>query len=218
MLFSISKVFEKHFCNQLILTNKTNILHSRQSGFRKGHSCQTALLHIVNKWATELDKGNMVGTFFLDLSKAFDFVNHDLLLKKLAVYHFSQHSIERFKSYLRNRKQLVQIDNVRSSFEVIKTGLPQGSQLGPLMFLLFINDLPLYLHHSSTDMYANDSTLYTSDISVSNLETILRKDLNRVLEWCYINKMNLNAQKTKCMLVVPSNKLSKFRDLNCGLC
>ena len=64
------------------------------------------------------------------------------------------------------------------------------------MFLLFINDRPLYLHHSSTDMYADDSTLYTSDISVSNLETILQKDLNRVLEeWCYINKMNLNAQQ-----------------------
>ena len=91
-----------------------------------------------------IDKGNMVGTLFLDLSKAFDFVNHNLLLRKLAVYHFSQHSIDLFKSYLRNRKQLVQIDNIRSSFEVIKTGVPQGSQLGPLMFLLFINDLPLY--------------------------------------------------------------------------
>ena len=64
-----------------------------------------------------------------------------------------------FKSYLRNRKQLVQIDNVRSSFELIKTGVPQGSQLGPLLFLLFKNDLPLYLYHSSTDMYADDSTL-----------------------------------------------------------
>jgi len=73
------------------------------------------------------------------------------------------------------------------------------------MFLLFINDLPLYLHHSSTDMYADDSTLHISDISVSNLETILQKDLNRVLEWCYINKMNLNAQKTKCMLVGSSH-------------
>ena len=81
----------------------------------------------------------MVGTLFLDLIKAFDFVNHNFLL----------------------------------SFEVIKTGVPQGPQLGPLMFLLFINDLPLYLHHSSTDMYADDSTLYTSDISVSNSETIL---------------------------------------------
>ena len=101
-----------------------------------------------------------------------------------------------FKSYLRNRKQLVQIDNVRSSVEVIKTGVPPGSQLGPLkFFLLFVNDLRLYLHHSSTDMYADDSTLYTSDISVRNLETILKKDLNRVLEWCYINKMNLNAKK-----------------------
>ena len=80
----------------------------------------------------------MVGTLFIDLSKAFDFVNHDLLLKKLEVYHFSQHSIDVFKSYLRNRKQLVQLDNIRSSFEVIKTGVPQGSQLGPLMFLLFI--------------------------------------------------------------------------------
>ena len=119
-----------------------------------------------------------------------------------------------FKSYLRNRKQLVQIDNVRTSFEVIKTGVPQGSQLGPLMFLLFINDLPIYLHHSSIDMYADDYTLYTSDISVSNLETILQKDLNRVLEWCYINKINLNAQKTKCMLVGSSHKLSKSRDLH----
>ena len=78
---------------------------------------------------------------------------------------------------------------------MIKTGVPQGSQLGPLMFLLLINDLPLYLHHSSTDMYADDYTLYTCDISVINLETILQKELNRVLEWCYINKMNLNDQK-----------------------
>ena len=80
----ISKVFEKYICNQLQeFFNKTNILHSTQSGFRKGHSCQTALLHLVNKWATEIDKGNMVGTLFLDLSKAFDFVN--ILLKNLAV-------------------------------------------------------------------------------------------------------------------------------------
>ena len=86
----------------------------------------------------------MVVTLFLDLSKAFDFVNHDLLLRKLAVYHQSQHSIDLFKSYLRNRKQLVQIDNIQSSFEVIKTGVLQWSQLGLLMFLLFINDLPLY--------------------------------------------------------------------------
>ena len=78
---------------------------------------------------------------------------------------------------------------------MIKTGVPQGSQLGPLMFLLLINDLPLYLHHSSIDMYADDYTSYTSDISVINLETILQKELNRVLEWCYINKMNLNDQK-----------------------
>ena len=92
--------------------NKTNILHSTHSGFRKGHSCQTTLLHLVNKWATEIDKGNMVGTLFLDLIKAFNFVNHDLLLNKLTVYYFSQHSIDVFKSYLRNRKQLVQIDKL----------------------------------------------------------------------------------------------------------
>ena len=76
----ISQVFEKHICNQRQeFFNKTNVLLSTQSGFKKGHSCQTALLHLVNKWVTELDKGNMVGTLFLDLSKAFDFVNHDLL-------------------------------------------------------------------------------------------------------------------------------------------
>ena len=95
---------------------------------------------------------------------------------------------------------------------MIKTGVPQGSKLGPLMFLLFVNDFPLYLHHSSNNRFADDSTLYTSDISVSNLKTILQKDLNRVLEWCYINKMNLNAPKTKCML--SSHKLSKSRDLH----
>ena len=87
-------VFEKHISNQLQeFFNNTNILHSTHSGFRKGHSCQTTLLHLVNKWATEIDKGNMVGTLLLDLSKAFDFVFKkyylNLILKKLAIYHFS---------------------------------------------------------------------------------------------------------------------------------
>jgi len=204
IVLCISKVFEKHICNQLQeFFNKTNILHSTQSG----HSCQTALLHLVNKWATNIDKGNMVGNLFLDLRKGFDFVNHDLLLKKLAVYHFWQHSIDLFQSNLRNRKQLVHIDffSVRLLSDLGVFSHPRNNGQWPPTSKDFYRRYYIYKW---------SATLYTSDISVSNLETILQKDLNHGLEWWYINKMNLNAPTTRCMLIGSSRKLSKSRDLH----
>ena len=149
----------------------------------------------------------MVGNLFLDLRKGFDFVNHDLLLKKLAVYHFWQHSIDLFQSNLRNRKQLVHIDffSVRLLSDLGVFSHPRNNGQWPPTSKDFYRRFYIYKW---------SATLYTSDISVSNLETILQKDLNHGLEWWYINKMNLNAPKTRCMLIGSSRKLSKSRDLH----
>ena len=116
---------------------ENDLLTHSQSGFRRLHSCHTALTHLTNKWYKSINEGKLVGTVFLDLSKAFDLVPHDILLTKLLNYNCSGLSIRWFKSYLTNRKQTVVVDNKRSTDKVVKSGVPQGSILGPLLFKLF---------------------------------------------------------------------------------
>lgn len=214
VLPSISKIFEKHVAIQLqSFIQRTNVIHCNQSGFRPRHSCQTALVNLVDSWANEISNKNIVGTLYLDLSKAFDYVNHSILLKKLKQYNFSNESILWFSSYLTNRCQLVQINNTRSSLRNIKTGVPQGSLLGPILFLFYINDLPLYLERCNTHLYADDGTLYCFSKSVDELEASLQLDLNNAVRWCDDNKMKLNVQKTTCMLIASNHILRNIRPL-----
>ena len=186
-----------------------NLLQKEQSGFREHHSCMTALTKMTEAWLSEMDSGNLTGTVLLDFSKAFDLVSHNILIHKLKVYKFSEQTLTLLKSYLLDRKQEVRIGKSTSEKRNILAGVPQGSVLGPLLFILFINDLPLHIEHSNIDIFADDATLHNSSKDIRNINNDLQVDVNNVLQWCKQNNMVLNENKTKGLLIGTSQRLSR---------
>ena len=203
----LSKVLERHVSDSLTkYLNENELLHRTQSGFRTNHSCETALNFMTDSWLNAIDQGEMIGVVLVDFKKAFDLVDHDILLTKLKLYGIRNETLLWFKSYLSQRQQQVSINNTKSSFRHISCGVPQGSILGPLLFLLFINDLPLYTNNVLTDMYADDTTLYFIHKSLEAIERNLQTALNELNIWCKNNGMVLNTAKTKVMLITTKQK------------
>ena len=204
----LSKIIERHIANSLyIFLNSNDLLNTTQSGFRPKHSCTTALTKLVDEWLANIDNGEINGVIFLDLKKAFDLVNHIILLKKLEYYNVSNCTLDWFKSYLIERSQQVKVNNVMSNTKCIKTGVPQGSILGPLLFILYINDLPLNIEHSLIDLYADDSTLHCKGNNLLQLTSNLQNDIHVIENWCSQNCMKLNAKKCKSMIIGSKQRL-----------
>ena len=192
ILPTLSKIIEKWTESKLMLyLNKHTLLHKNQSGFRKNHSTESALILMTDSWLKSINDGKLVGCAMIDFRKAFDLVDHQVLLNKLRIYRFSDLGLSWFKSYLSNRAQQVVINNSSSTSDDVVCGVPQGSISGPLLFLLFINDLPLSLKHFpiSVDLYADDTTLYGTASDKSSLEANLQKALDSVHTWCLENGM-----------------------------
>ena len=146
--------------------NKHKYLVSHQSGFRSLHSVLTCLLKGTSDWYIDIDNGRYTAMIFIDLKKAFDTVDHQILLDKMQFYGITGHAHKWFSSYLDNRKQYCRVNGTTSSIENIDIGLPQGSCLGPLLFLLYINDLSFALKKGKAAMYAEDAAIsYSSDTS-----------------------------------------------------
>ena len=213
----ISKVLEKLVHNQIYsFLSDNNLLCADQSGFRQ-HSTQTSLHNIMDDVYHSTDSGGLVGLVALDLRKAFDTVNHSILINELSYYGITDTNLSWFKSYLSDRTQVASINGSLSTSMTIETGVPQGSILGPLLFLIYLNDLPISLEHCKVNMYADDTAFYTPATMSNNICDIissLQSDLSNVSDWLDANKLSLHIGKTCCMLVCSLKYLGVTIDQN----
>ena len=169
MLPSISKTINNNILYQIYQYFQENsLLSNNQYGFRKGHSTELASLALVESIIKDLDNNLLPISIFLDLSKAFDTIDHNILVSKLSYYGFNNKSTDLIKNYLHARTQYVSYDNTSSKFQKLSTGVPQGSVLGPLLFLIYINDISNASSLFRVLSYADDTTL-TSSFNLSNV-------------------------------------------------
>ena len=213
------KLLERVMYNRLLnFLNKYNILSINQFGFRKNHSTSLALIHLYDKISTAIDNREYTVGIFLDLSKAFDTVNHEIMLAKLEHYGVRGNSLQWFKSYLSNREQFVQFNGHCSSTKRIVCGVPQGSILGPLLFLLYINDLCEASDALEFILFADDTNVFFSH---KNPELLMHKvyiELCKLTCWLQANKLSLNIKKTKFMVFRPRQKRLTLDNFAVKLC
>ena len=210
----MEKVVNSQVTNYL---NDNDILTKFYSGFRKNHSTQTALISITDNILRNIDKGLITPTILMDLSKAFDTIDHPLMLQKLLRYGFDTHSMFWFNSYLQNRLQYVKVGNILSNAAKVSCGVPQGSVPGPTLFNLYINEIPAMLKKlSSNDSnihgYADDLQLYSSCKAERVEETLsmLKDDIYLILEWFSENKLKANPDKFQFIIFGTNKQLAKI--------
>jgi retron-type reverse transcriptase len=206
ILPALSKILERLMYNRMIkFLNKFNVLHAAQYGFRSGRSTESALIDLNEYVSKYLDQSMHVFALYLDVAKAFDSINHSVLLNKLAHYGFRDKANAWFHSYLSNRFQYVSIANNSSNLRLITHGVPQGSILGPLLFLLYINDLPLTDKNAHFVLFADDtSALIPVNPNIDN--TVILNDIcSNIFLWFFNNRLIINCLKTKCMYFSISN-------------
>lgn len=198
----LSKIFEKCFGNRLLnFLNKFNFISSCQFGFLKGKSTTDAILKFINNFYDALNRGEHSLGIFIDLKKAFDTVNHEVLFRKLFRYGVRGIALEWIASYLRDRRQRVKIDGVFSNFKVTNISVPQGSVLGPLLFIIYINDLPEISTGPSFTLFADDTSLSIHDTEYVNVINNSNEVLSLLKSWTDANRLTLHPAKTVTLLV-----------------
>ena len=213
LLLTISKILEKIIYKRTYqFLEETDQIYKSQYGFRSSHSCENAIQELVS----EIIKGKQDNLYmlalFLDLSKVFDSLEHTVLLEKLERYSIRGVSLEWYKSYLKNRSIRVKCKVTStgmteySDYQNIEFGTQQGSCLGPLIFLIFTNDLYKHAKYSSTILFADNTTLYKTHRNLEYLKFCLEHDLNHLLDWFHANKLTLNLTKTVCVLFQQNQK------------
>ena len=205
----ISKIFEMAIHEQLCDYFTVNGLFSTQQyGFMKNASTELAALELIDRLLNQLNARKIPINLYLDLAKAFDCISHDILLEKLRYYGVNDISIQLLKSYLSNRKQYVQIGDVLLSMQYIKTGIPQGSIVGPLFFSIYINDIVKCTEKCNCILYADDTTLNSTIDSFGKeihiIERNISSELQKISKWLELNRLQLNTENQNlCFFICP---------------
>lgn len=218
VLSSVNNVFEKILYRQLSAYFEQNsLLNPSQYGFRRGCGTEEATINVINYICKLLDEGyNGVAGIFFDLTKAFDMIDHDIMVQKLRNYGVRGNELSLFKSYLENRKQFVQINECKSSMISAKHGVPQGSTLGPLLFIIYMNDLVNLELTGKLFMYADDICVFYPYKSEAVVKSYMERDASLICEYMRVNKLFLNESKTKIMRFRPLRHFNSQFSLNIG--
>ena len=210
----MSKILERVAYNQLYnYLSNNNLLYDLQSGFRQGYCTDTALIHLVDVIRSNMDKSLITGVVLIDLQKAFDTVDHNILAMKLEAIGLDIPSVQWFNSYISERKQFVEISHSKSDQNNVTCGVPQGSILGPLLFSIYVNDM-IQAVNCDLYLYADDSALVISGNDCKILETQLCTELKHLVDWLEENKLSIHLGKTESILFGSHQKLRKCNVLN----
>ena len=207
----ISKIHESHVNGRLMdYFLAHDLITTDQSAFLKYHSTQTSLHKIVDDWLQNIDDKLITGICSLDIAKCFDSLDHNILLEKLEWYGISGNELAWFKSYLNGRCQITTINNTNSSTQELTTGVPQGSVLGPLLFLVYVNDFPQHIGNSSCNMFADDNILQVTGKDTLEVQSKLQDSVHLANDWYDKNKLSIN--EPKCNVMTISTKQKKLED------
>ena len=206
LLSIFDKIIEKIMHRRLYDLEHHSILFENQFGFRKNNSTAYALMEITEKIKESIDRGQFGCGIFIDVKKAFDTVNHDILLKKLEHYGVRDVLLNWFTSYLNGRQQYVFYNGESSDLKSIARGVPQGSALGPLLFLIYINDLPNISNKLHFFLFADDTNIYFESDNLLKAEKIVNEELKKLNLWLNLNRLSLNVSKTNFIIFHPHNK------------
>ena len=184
-----------------------------QSGFRAKHSTGATVAKLTDDICININNSQPTIATLIDLRKAFDTINHSILIKKLPHFGFQDNATKWIENYLCNRKQLTTANNIKSSLLSVTYGVPQGSILGSSLFLLYINDIGKAIKHCNYLLYADDIVLYTANNNLTITSQHMNEDLQLVQQWCSDNSLTINSKKTKVMGFSLINKNIHFKDI-----
>ena len=216
LLNCVSKIAEKTVHKQLLdYMIANNIIADEQAGFVPGRSTGDSIFGLVNHLYSAMNKQERSAVVFLDLRKAFDTVDHSILLQKLRHYGIDDASRGWFQNYLDSRLQQTRANDMTSSLQEVRMGVPQGSVLGPLLFIVYMNDVINSITHSSTFLYADDLAIVISGKDPERVKSLLQLDLDSVSRWCSDNKLTINNDKTHVLWVFSPRSIPDLS--NCDL-